>query len=152
VHKLEGGIAYLHDGTPWKLVEEIAGMPAPAPLAFAFVATLVQFICALFFIFGLFTRINAVLLAGALSGAILQNILAGRDPQFGDSLHTRRRSIRIYGRWKIFTGQEAFQPRGKLRRFDAHVQSKGLKLFRIHHVRVPNFPNKLGPRPCKCWA
>src|SRR6266576_7115745 len=30
---------------------------------------------------GLFTRINAILLFGALSGAILQNLLAGRDPQ-----------------------------------------------------------------------
>ena len=45
------------------------------------VATLVQFICSLFIIVGLFTRINALLLFGALSGAILQNLLAGRDPQ-----------------------------------------------------------------------
>ena len=29
----------------------------------------------------MFTRINALLLFGALSGAILQNLLAGRDPQ-----------------------------------------------------------------------
>jgi len=41
----------------------------------------VQFICSLFIIIGLFTRINAILLFGALSGAILQNLLAGRDPQ-----------------------------------------------------------------------
>ena len=38
-------------------------------------------ICSLFSIVGLFTRINALLLFGALSGAILQNLLAGRDPQ-----------------------------------------------------------------------
>jgi len=80
-HKLEGLIAYLQNGTPWKLAEEVAGMHFPAPLASAVAATLVQFICSLFIIIGLFTRINALLLFGALSGAILQNLLAGRDPQ-----------------------------------------------------------------------
>ena len=80
-HKLEGLIAYLQNGTPWKLAEEVAGMHFPAPLASAVAATLVQFICSLFIIIGLFTRINAILLFGALSGAILQNLLAGRDPQ-----------------------------------------------------------------------
>jgi len=80
-HKLEGGIAYFHDGTPWKLVEEVAGMHAPAPLASAVIATLIQFICSLFIVVGLYTRINALLLACALSGAILQNLMAGRDPQ-----------------------------------------------------------------------
>ena len=80
-HKLEGWIAYLQNGTPWKLAEEVAGMHFPAPLALAVVATLVQFICSLFIMVGLFTRINALLLFGALSGAILQNLLAGRDPQ-----------------------------------------------------------------------
>ncbi|SRR5258706_11590740 len=53
----------------------------PAPLASAVAATLVQFICAPFIAVGLFTRINAALLSGALSRAILQNLLAGRDPQ-----------------------------------------------------------------------
>jgi len=80
-HKLEGGIAYFQNGTPWKLVEEVTGMHAPAPLASAIAATLVQFICSLFVVVGLFTRINAALLVCALSGAILQNLLAGRDPQ-----------------------------------------------------------------------
>ena len=80
-HKLEGWIAYLQNGTPWKLAEEVAGMHFPAPLASAVVATVVQFICSLFIIVGLFTRINALLLFGALSGAILQNLLASRDPQ-----------------------------------------------------------------------
>jgi putative oxidoreductase len=56
-------------------------MHMPAPLASAVLATLVQFICSLFVVVGLFTRINAALLFGALSGAILQNLLAGRDPQ-----------------------------------------------------------------------
>jgi putative oxidoreductase len=81
LHKLEGWIAYLRHGTPWELVKEVAGMHFPAPLASAVAATLVQFICSLFIVAGLFTRINAALLLGALSGAILQNLLAGRDPQ-----------------------------------------------------------------------
>ena len=80
-HKLEGWIAYLQHGTPWKLADEVAGMHFPAPLASAVAATLVQLICAPFIALGLFTRINAVLLVGALSGAVLQNLLSGRDPQ-----------------------------------------------------------------------
>ena len=56
-------------------------MHAPAPLASAVAAMLVQFICPVFIVAGLFTRINAILLAGALSGAILQNLQASRDPQ-----------------------------------------------------------------------
>src|SRR5580658_6340067 len=70
-HKLEGWIAYLQHGTPWKLAEEVSGMHFPAPLASAVAATLVQFICSLFVVIGLFTRMNAVLLVCALSGAIL---------------------------------------------------------------------------------
>lgn len=81
LHKLEGGLAYWREGTPWKLVEEVSGMHAPAPLFSAWLATVVQFICSLFVVAGLFTRINAALLVCALSGAILQNLLAGRDPQ-----------------------------------------------------------------------
>jgi uncharacterized membrane protein YphA (DoxX/SURF4 family) len=46
-HKLEGGVAYLQHGTPWKLAEEVAEMRFPAPMASAFAATIVQFICAL---------------------------------------------------------------------------------------------------------
>ena len=80
-HKLEGWIAYLQHGTPWKLAEEVAGMDLPAPLAAAVVATLVQFVCSLCVVVGLLTRINAALLVGALSGAILQNLMAHRDPQ-----------------------------------------------------------------------
>jgi len=80
-HKLEGWMAYLQRGTPWKLEEEVAGMHFPAPLVSAVAATLVQFICSPFIVLGLFTRLNAALLLCALSGAILQNLLAGRDPQ-----------------------------------------------------------------------
>src|SRR5271169_1689103 len=81
LHKLEGWIAYLQHGTPWTLAEEVSGMHAPAPLASAVAATLVQFICSLFIVVGLLTRINAALLVCALCGAILQNLLASRDPQ-----------------------------------------------------------------------
>lgn len=62
LHKLEGWIAYLQHGTPWELAKEVAGMHFPAPLASAVAATLVQFICSLFIVVGLFTRINATLL------------------------------------------------------------------------------------------
>ena len=81
LHKLEGWIAYLQHGTPWTLAEEVAGMHFPAPLASAVAATVVQFVCSLFIVVGLFTRINAALLVCALSGAIMQNLLASRDPQ-----------------------------------------------------------------------
>ena len=81
LHKLEGWIAYLQNGTPWELLEEVEGMHFPVPYPSAIVATLIQFICSLFILVGLFTRINAVLLLGALSGALLQNLLAGRSPQ-----------------------------------------------------------------------
>ena len=81
LHKLGGWIACLRHGTPWTLAEEVAGMHMPAPLASAVAATLVQFICSLFIVVGLFTRINAALLVCALTGAIMQNLLAGRDPQ-----------------------------------------------------------------------
>jgi putative oxidoreductase len=80
-HKLLGGIAYLQKGTPWKLVEEVAEMHLPAPLTAAFAATAVQFVCSLFVVAGLFTRINAALLTAALAGAVFQNLVADRDPQ-----------------------------------------------------------------------
>jgi uncharacterized membrane protein YphA (DoxX/SURF4 family) len=64
-----------------ELAEEVAEMHFPAPLASAVVATTVQFICALFLIAGLFTRINAALLVAVLGGAILQNLLSGHDLQ-----------------------------------------------------------------------
>jgi putative oxidoreductase len=81
LHKLEGWFASLQNGTPWELLEEVGGTHFPAPYPSAIAATLIQFICPLFILVGLFTRINAVLLLGALSGAILQNLLAGRSPQ-----------------------------------------------------------------------
>lgn len=80
-HKLEDWIAYLQHGTPWKLAEEVAEMHFPAPLASAVAATIVQLISSLFIVVGLYTRINAVLLIGVLGVAVLQNLLAGRDPQ-----------------------------------------------------------------------
>lgn len=80
-HKLQGGIAYLQHGTTWKLAEEVAEMHFPAPVPSAFMATIVQFVCALLLAVGLFTRVNAALLAVTLSVAILQNVLANRDPQ-----------------------------------------------------------------------
>ncbi len=81
LHKLEGWIGYAQHGTSWELLKDVEGMHFPAPYPSAIAATLIQFICSLFIVVGLFTRINAVLLLGALGGAILQNLLAGRSPQ-----------------------------------------------------------------------
>ena len=80
-HKLHDGLAFLNNGTPWKLAEEVAEMGFPMPVPSAFAATTVQFVCSLMLIFGLFTRLNALFLTGVLSVAILQNLLAHRDPQ-----------------------------------------------------------------------
>ena len=81
LHKLEGGLAYLQHGTPWTLAKEVAEMHFPAPVASAFAATALQFLCSPLLALGFFTRLNAALLTGTLSVAILQNLLAGRDPQ-----------------------------------------------------------------------
>ena len=80
-HKSHDGLAFLNNGTPWKLAEEVAEMGLPMPVPAAFAATTVQFVCSLMLILGLFTRLNALLLSGTLSVAILQNLLAHRDPQ-----------------------------------------------------------------------
>src|SRR5215470_10048555 len=80
LHKLEGGLAYLQHGTPWALAREVAEMHFPAPVASAFAATALQFLCSPLVSIGLFTRINSARLTGTLSVAILQNLLAGRDP------------------------------------------------------------------------
>lgn len=80
-HKLEGWIAYEREGTPWKLAEEVAAMHMPAPMMAAWLATMVQFISSLFLIAGFLTRLNSTLLVGVLGVAIVQNLLASRDPQ-----------------------------------------------------------------------
>jgi uncharacterized membrane protein YphA (DoxX/SURF4 family) len=80
-HKLTGGLDYLRHGAPWPLANEVAEMHFPAPVAAAFAATAVQFLCAPLLVVGLFTRLNALVLTGVLSVAIAQNLLAGRDPQ-----------------------------------------------------------------------
>src|SRR5258706_9564652 len=53
-----------------------------SPMAiWAFAAPALQFLCSPLLALGLFPRLNAALLTGTLSVAILQNLLAGRDPQ-----------------------------------------------------------------------
>lgn len=81
LHKLLGGIAYLQHGSSWQLAKEITEMHFPAPIPSAFAATIAQFVCSLFLMVGCFTRVNAAILTGTLSVAILQNLLAHRDPQ-----------------------------------------------------------------------
>ena len=87
-HKLEGWIAYLQHGTPWKLAEEVAGMHFPAPVASALAATLVQFLSSLFVAVGCLTRINSALLVGVRSAT-------------SDSLHTHRLDPRLDEGWQI---------------------------------------------------
>lgn len=80
-HKSAEALACLGDGTSWRLAGEVAEMHLPFPVFFALAATLTQLVCAPLLIAGWFARLNAALLAGALGGAVLQNLLAGRDPQ-----------------------------------------------------------------------
>jgi len=115
-HKLEGLIAYLQHGTPWKLAEEVAGMPFPVPFPSAVAATIVQFICSLFVTAGLFTQINAALLSGVLSVAILQNLLADRDPQLAILYVLIMVTMSFLGggrssfHARLFTGEHSFAP------------------------------------------
>ena len=85
IDPLSGGIVFGKEEAWGRLQQRMEHKPAKRIKLYyqmaAVAATLVQFICSLFIIVGLFTRINALLLFGALSGAILQNLLAGRDPQ-----------------------------------------------------------------------
>lgn len=80
-HKLLQAIAYFRKGRPWKLAEEVAEMKFPFPVPSAIAATLAQFVFSILLILGLFTRPSALILAGTLSVAVLQNRLARRDPQ-----------------------------------------------------------------------
>jgi len=80
-HKLEGGIEWLRTGARWPLAEEVAAMHFPAPVASAFAATAVQFLCAPLLSLGFCTRLNAAALTAVLGVAIAQNVGAHRDPQ-----------------------------------------------------------------------
>jgi putative oxidoreductase len=80
-HKLEGGLEWLRAGTRWPLADEVAAMHFPAPIASAFAATAVQFLCAPLLALGFYTRLNAAALTAVLSVAIAQNLGANRDPQ-----------------------------------------------------------------------
>lgn len=80
-HKLVQATAYFRKGTPWKLAEEVAAMRFPMPLPSALAATLAQFVFSAMLMLGLFTRLSALMLVGTLAVAILQNLLAKRDPQ-----------------------------------------------------------------------
>lgn len=81
VHKAEGARDYFRSGGEWTLLDEIRGMGAPVPEATAVFATVVQLVAPLLLVVGLWTRPAAILLVGVLAGAIVQNLLAGRDPQ-----------------------------------------------------------------------
>src|SRR2546425_5609937 len=61
-HKLEGWIAYLRHGTPWKLAEEVAGMHLPAPLVAAGVGGPLSVFFFFFFVLWVFPPINSAAL------------------------------------------------------------------------------------------
>jgi uncharacterized membrane protein YphA (DoxX/SURF4 family) len=100
-HKLEDWIAYLQHGTPWKLAEEVAEMRFPAPMASALAATLV----------GCLTRINSTLLVGVLSVAILQNVLAGRDPQLAILYTLTVTTLALMGGGRFSLDAKLFNPK-----------------------------------------
>lgn len=79
--KLKEGINFMRNGTPWNLADEVAAMRLPSPVSLAIVATTVQFVCSLLLVTGLLTRLSAALLTATIGVAIVQNVLARRDPQ-----------------------------------------------------------------------
>jgi putative oxidoreductase len=81
VHKLQGALAYLRDGRPWTLREEVAEIHTPFPFASALAATVVQLLGGALLMAGLTTRPVALVLVITLGVAIYQNILTRRDPQ-----------------------------------------------------------------------
>ena len=81
VHKAEGAYAHFARGEGWTLLDEVRGMGTPLPEATAVFATAVQLVAPLLIVVGFWTRPAALLLAAVLAGAVLQNLLAGRDPQ-----------------------------------------------------------------------
>ncbi|MBE2214586.1 MAG: DoxX family protein [Opitutaceae bacterium] len=80
-HKAAGGWTLLRRDTPWPLVEEVAAMHLPAPLVFAWVATLIQVVCGALIVVGWRTRLNACLLAATMGVAIVQNLTTGSSPE-----------------------------------------------------------------------
>lgn len=81
VHKAEGAYAHFARGEGWTLLDEVRGMGTPLPEAAAVFATGVQLVAPLLLVPGLWTRPAGLLLTAVLAGAVLQNLLAGRDPQ-----------------------------------------------------------------------
>lgn len=110
-HKAVEWIAYLRHGTPWSLAGEVAEMHFPAPFVSAAAATLVQFGGALFLIVGWFTRLNAALLAGVLGAAILQNLIAGRDPQLAALYTLSVATLALMGGGSFSLDAKLFNPK-----------------------------------------
>jgi len=109
-HKLLGGIAYFKNGAPWELRDAVAGMHAPAPTFSALAATAVQFVCSLLLVVGLLTRIDAVLLAGALAGAVAQNLMAKRSPQLATLYLLNVVTLAIMGPGQLSLDAKLFGP------------------------------------------
>lgn len=110
-HKLAGWLAYRQHGTPWKLAAEVAELHFPAPEASALAATLVQFGSSLFLVVGFLTRINSALLAGVLGVAVLQNVLAGRDPQLALLYTLTVATLALMGGGKFSLDAKLFNPK-----------------------------------------
>jgi uncharacterized membrane protein YphA (DoxX/SURF4 family) len=97
VHKAEGAVGYFSHGTSWTLLEEVRGMGVPFPEANAVFATFVQLFAPPFIIVGFCTRPAAILLFVILLGAVMQNLLSGRDPQLAVLYTLATITIGIWG-------------------------------------------------------
>ncbi|MEN2998301.1 MAG: DoxX family protein [Brevinematia bacterium] len=74
--KLLGIINFL-SGKEWKFVDKVANLGLPLPGLFAILTGLIEFLCSILLLLGLFTRINALLLTSVMIVALYYNIRSG---------------------------------------------------------------------------
>lgn len=80
-HKIVEGFAYFEAGAPWPLVEEVAAIHFPMPVAAAVIASAFQFVGAIAIVLGLYTRTAAIAVAVMLTVALYTNVVTSKDPQ-----------------------------------------------------------------------
>jgi uncharacterized membrane protein YphA (DoxX/SURF4 family) len=80
-HKVVEGYAYFEAKTPWPLVEKVAAIHFPLPVAAAVIASVVQFVGAIAIVLRLYTRTAAIAVAVMLTVALYTNVVTSKDPQ-----------------------------------------------------------------------